>query len=271
MTVLAYIIIFTLIGSVVSLVGGIFLLAKEKFAIKASHYLASFAAGTLLGAAFLDLLPEAQEHAEEFGETNIFIWVMFGILFFFLIEKLIHLFYCHQKHNHQNMHHHEHISIEVYLKGKSIVPLVILGDSLHNFIDGAIIAATFLVSIPLGIVTTLAVAAHEIPQEIGEFGIMLQKGVSKSKVLLFNLLSALVALIGALLTYAIGESIQSFLPILLSIGAGFFVYIAASDLIPEINNEEKKSVALFEIALLFLGVLIVWVAITSLRSLGFSH
>ncbi|MBI2086215.1 ZIP family metal transporter [Candidatus Daviesbacteria bacterium] len=260
MSVLAYIVIFTLIGSVVSLIGGVLLLAREKLAIRISHYLASFAAGALLGTAFFDLLPEAQEQAEAFGGTNIFIWTLVGILSFFLLERFIHWFH----------HHHDHTSTELKKEAKSIVPLVILGDSVHNFIDGVVIAATFLVNIPLGIVTTLAVAAHEIPQEIGDFGILLHRGMKRGKVLLVNFLSALAALAGALLTYLAGESIEVFLPILLSLSAGFFIYIAASDLIPEIHNEDKRVVALTETLLLLLGVLTIWFTVTSLQLLGVS-
>lgn len=261
MNTLGLIVVFTLLGSVVALVGGVILLYKEKFAIKISHYLSSFAAGALLGTAFLDLLPEAGEHAEELGlETNIFIWTLVGILSFFLLERFIHWFH----------HHHDHQGIDPKER-KSIVPLVILGDSTHNFIDGVVIAATFMVSIPLGIVTTLAVAAHEIPQEIGDFGILLHRGMKRSKVLLVNFLSALVALAGALLTYWIGESIEGYLPILLSLSAGFFIYIAASDLIPEIHNEDRRVVALIETGLLLLGVLVIWGAMQSLSYFGLSH
>src|SRR3989344_3951971 len=153
MSILAYIILFTFLGSLGALVGGLILISNKNFALKVSHFLASFAAGTLLGAAFLDLLPEAAHEAEELG-INIFLWTLIGILFFFFLERIIHWF-----HHHESKHQHEH---EV----KSTLPLIIIGDTVHNFIDGIIIAATFLVSIPLGIVTTLAVAAHEIPQEI---------------------------------------------------------------------------------------------------------
>lgn len=260
MGILTYIVVFTLIGSVVALVGGVFLLAREKLAVKISHYLASFAAGALLGTAFFDLLPEAAEQAKELGETDIFIWTLIGILSFFLLERFIHWFH----------HHHDHTSAELKKEAKSIVPLVILGDSVHNFIDGVVIAATFLVSIPLGIVTTLAVAVHEIPQEIGDFGILLHRGMKKGKILLANLLSALAALAGAILTYLAGESIGAFLPILLSLSAGFFIYIAASDLIPEIHNEDKRVVAFIETLLLFLGVLTIWLTVTSLQLLGLS-
>lgn len=241
---LGYILIFTFIGSVISLVGGVILLFKEKFAIKISHYLASFAAGALLGTAFFDLLPEA---SEESGEINIFLWALLGILLFFLLERFIYWFH----------HHHEHGEP----KTKPIIPLIMLGDSVHNFIDGVVVAATFLVSIPLGIVTAFAVAAHEIPQEIGDFGIMLHQGMKRSRVLLFNFLSALTALTGALITFYAADFIQGLLPVFLSVTAGFFIYIAASDLIPEIHNEEKRKVALMETVLLLVGVATIWVVV----------
>lgn len=259
MEILTLIIIFTILGSIVSLVGGILLLAKEKIALKASHYLASFAAGALLGTAFLDLLPEAFEAAEEVkagggGEVNIFLVTLFGILIFFLLERFIHWF------------HHHHVHSEK--QDQSLIPLIVLGDGLHNFIDGVVIAASFLVSIPLGIVTAIAVAAHEIPQEIGDFGIMLHKGVKKAKVFYLNILSGITALVGALSMYFLGESIEGALPIFLSLSAGFFIYIAASDLIPEIHNEDRRVVALIETILLLVGVLIVWFAILLLESGG---
>ncbi len=248
---LAYILIFTSIGSVASLIGGVILLTKEPLALKLSHFLASFAAGALLGTAFFDLLPEAQEFAAE-SSTNIYLWTLIGLLIFFLLERFIHWFHHHPAHQHQE-------------KGQSVVPLVVLGDSVHNFIDGVVIAASFMVDIQLGIITSLAVAAHEIPQEIGDFGILLHKGLKRKKVLLLNFLSALTSLLGAILTYIAGESIQGLLPILLSLTAGFFIYIACADLIPEIHKQEKNSVAFWETILLILGVVIVSVLISILE------
>lgn len=246
MPLLGYIILFSFIGSIISLIGGVLLLMAEKFALRVSHFLASFAAGTLLGTAFFDLLPEAAEAASD--ETSIFIWTLVGILAFFLLERFIH-------HHDQGVHPADK---------KSIVPLIVIGDTVHNFLDGIAMAATFLVSIPLGIVTSLAVAAHEIPQEIGDFGLMLSKGVGRKKVLFINFISALVALAGALITYLAKDLIGDLLPIILSLTAGFFIYIAVANLIPEIHNNDNKKVAFWETIFLVGGVVMVWVVIASL-------
>ena len=255
MSILAYILIFTLLGSVVSLIGGILLLAKEKFALKISHYLSAFAAGALLGTAFFDLLPEAKDFAEG-KDINIFLWTLVGILVFFILERFIH--------------HHDSPSGEAgqshdSMEKKTVIPLIVIGDIVHNFIDGMAIAATFLISIPLGIVTTLAVSAHEIPQEIGDFGLMLSRGVKRAKVLQINFLSSLAALFGALLTYIYQDILHGLLPIILSITAGFFIYIALANLIPEIHSRENKKTAFWETVMLFIGVLVIYFTISVLE------
>lgn len=260
LSILGYILLFTLIGSIFSLIGGVILLFKEKFALKFSHFLAAFAAGTLLGTVFFDLLPEgvheAKHLAEETGsEINIFAYTLLGFLVFFLLERFIHWF-----------HHHQHEYLDK--KAKPTVPLIIVGDSVHNFIDGVVIAVTFLVSIPLGIVTAFAVAAHEVPQEIGDFGILLHRGLRRKKVLWLNVLSSLTAIVGAVMAYLLGERIESSLPIFLSITAGFFIYIAASDLIPEIHHENRKGFAIIETALLLLGAGTIWLFISLLEGVG---
>lgn len=246
MDILLYILLFSFIGSVVSLLGGMILLWKEKFALRISHFLSAFAAGALLGTAFFDLLPEAMEVQ---GETNIFLWTLVGLLTFFLIERFIH-------HHDQSPHPKEQ---------KTIVPLIIIGDSLHNFIDGVAVAATFLVSIPLGIITALVVAAHEIPQEIGDFGLMLNQGVSRKKILLINCFSALAAMFGAVVTYIAKDSIEGLLPIVLSITAGFFIYIAVANLIPAIHNREDQKIALWETIALLIGVAMLYLTIAVLE------
>ena len=240
MDILLYILVFSFIGSVVSLTGGVLLLLKEKFALKISHFLSAFAAGALLGTAFFDLLPEAPEP----------LWTLIGILAFFLLERFIH-------------HHHSHGKNAE--KKTGVIPLVIIGDTLHNFTDGVAIAATFLISIPLGIVTSLAVAAHEIPQEIGDFGILLNKGMTRKKVLLINFYSSLSALAGALLTYLYKDKIEGFLPVVLAITAGFFIYIALANLIPEIHNRDNQRVAFWETVMLLLGVIVIYFAISALE------
>lgn len=257
-----YILIFIFLGSIASLIGGVVLLAKAKLAYRLSHLLASYAAGALLGAAFFDLLPEAAEEAEhhalEYGgeAINIFVWTLLGVLFFFLLERIIHWFHHHTDHQ---------TRLE---EPKPIVPLVMLGDSVHNFIDGVVIAATFMVSIPTGIITALAVATHEIPQEIGDFGILLKQGLTRKKVLLFNLLSALTAVLGGLVTYFMGDAIDPYLPIFLAITAGFFIYIALSDLVPEMHHINNRKLAVLESGLLLLGVAVVWISVLILEPIG---
>ena len=254
MSTLGYILIFTFLGSIASLMGGVILLSKEKFALKISHFLASFAAGVLLGTAFFDLLPEAM-HEGKGLEDDIFLFTLLGIVIFFLIERFIHWF-----HHHEEPHEHEK-------ETKSTVPLIIIGDTVHNFIDGVVIAATFLISIPLGIITAVAVAAHEIPQEIGDFGLLLHKGLRRKKILMLNVLSASVAFLGAILTYVLGSDIvEKYIPIFLALTAGFFIYIASSDLIPEIHYEKRRGFALIETLLLIFGIVVIWVSVFLLEA-----
>lgn len=237
------------------------LLFKEKLALRISHLLFSFAAGTLLGTAFFDLLPEAASNAADAPQNiDIFLWTLIGILTFFLIERFIHWFH----------HHHEHPDSASSLQAagpalKPTVALITLGDGVHNFIDGVAIAASFLLNIPLGIVTSLAVAAHEIPQEIGDFSILLHKGVNRKKVLLLNLLSSAAAIAGAVLTFFMADFVTGLLPVFLAITAGFFIYIAASDLIPEIHEKNKAGFAFIESFLLILGVFVIWVFVSLLE------
>lgn len=247
-----YIVIFTAIGGILSLIGGLMLLAKPKFANNVSHLLASFAAGALLGTAFFDLLPESLHDGK--AET-VFLYVLLGILFFFILERFLH------------WSHHHASDIEV-AKGKPIVALVVVGDTIHNFIDGIAIAATFLVSIPLGIVTAIAVGAHEIPQEIGDFGILLKEKLKRKKIILLNVVSALASILGAVLMFMFSDVSEHIVPIVLPITAGFFIYIALSDLIPEIHHENRRGFALKETVMLLLGVLVIYGVIQTLHSLN---
>tara|TARA_Y100000310_G_scaffold342814_2_gene447598 strand:+ start:514 stop:1269 length:756 start_codon:yes stop_codon:yes gene_type:complete len=221
-----------IIVSLLSLIGILTVSFKDKFLHKALLYMVSFSAGALFGDVFIHLLPEL---VEEFGWTlEISIYILLGIIISFIIEQIIQWRHCH-------VHHHKH---EKNYHPFAIVNLV--GDTLHNFIDGIIIGASYLISIPVGIATTVAVIFHEIPQEIGDFAIFVHGGFSKVKALWVNFLTALTSIVGAVLALMLGAAIEGFTPILVAIAAGNFIYIAGSDLIPEIHKEEDglKSFAL---------------------------
>lgn len=228
------------IVSVISLVGIFTLIINKNKLNKILLYLVSFSAGALFGGAFLHLLPEA---AEEHGlTTQIALYLILGILIFFILEKFIHWRHCHiptsKKHSHP------------------VAVMNIVGDGLHNLIDGMVIAGSYLASPALGIATTIAVVLHEIPQEIGDFGVLLHAGWSKLKALFFNFLSALMAVIGAIISLMIGTNIEGYLLFLLPLTAGGFIYIAGSDLIPELHKESSASKSFIQFAFIVLGVLV---------------
>lgn len=240
MNLLTYIIIFSLLGGVLSLSLASLLLINKTIAERFARYGMPFSAGALLAAVFLDLLPEGAE--QEDGET-LFIATLVGILLFFLAERFIRWFH----------HHHQHGS-----KSDPAIPLLIIGDTVHNLLDGVAIAAAFLISIPTGIVTTLAVAAHEIPQEIGEFGILLGKGMKRGRVLLVNIFSALVATVAAVVTYFLGQTDTLPLGVIFGVSAGFLLYVALSDIIPSLHeNHDKKKLFDWQPLLLLAGVAVV--------------
>lgn len=218
MTTFALIIFASLLVSSVSFVGAGFLVWKNFFSERHLTSLVSFAAGVMLASAFFDLLPEASEG----GATNdIYGFVFIGIVSFFLLERFVLWF-----------HHHD----DGHGKKPSAV-LVLLGDGLHNIIDGIAIAAAFMVSPTLGITTTLAICAHEIPQEIGDFSILVKGGFSTTKALMYNFFSGLTALAGAVLGYVFLESFEQVTWMFLAFSAGMFIYISCADLIPELHKD----------------------------------
>jgi zinc and cadmium transporter len=242
-----WVIICSLIGGVLSLIGGVILIAVKKgqrFAV----YATAFAAGALLAAAFVDLLPEALEDNEP---RTILISTMIGLVFFFLLEGAINWF-------HRHSHNQEKI--------EPIVPMIVLGDTIHNFIDGIAIAAGFLISPVSGIIVTLAVAAHEIPQEIGDFGVLLHHGIKKPKVILINVLSALASTVSAIIFYALGTTTDISIAPLLGVVAGFFIYIAATDIIPTIHQEKVKKEIVKKSICLLAGLLLVSFTIVTLHA-----
>ena len=234
-------------GSVISLAGGVYLLYGKWGVDRLQRVSVPFAAGALLAAAFVDLLPEAMEGSDTHVISLV---VLTSFLVFFLLERSLSWFHHHHEHEHANPRYRRNSS------------LIVIGDTLHNFIDGLAIGASFLVSPATGIITTIAITAHEIPQEIGDFGLLLAKGMKKRNVVLANLLSALATVVGAVLVYALGGSVPISEPILLAITAGFFIYIAASDIIPTIHAEPKRRTANIQAAVLLLGVLFAGVTTT---------
>jgi zinc and cadmium transporter len=198
----------------------------------------------LLAATFFDLLPESLHQIEAEVATQ---WVLAGIIAFFLLEHFVNWFH----------HHHEHGKAEV-----APAPLIVLGDSIHNLLDGIAIGAAFLIDVPTGIVAAIAVAAHEIPQEIGDFGLLLKFGYEKRKVILINIASALMSTVGALVTFWLGSEAELPVGVLLAITAGMFIYIAASDLIPTIHEESKKKIGHLAAVLLLVGIVVVGVTTT---------
>lgn len=239
--ILTYIIVFTFIGSILSLFGGSLLVLKKQISEGFACYLIAFAAGTLIGVAFLDLFPEAVEEA---GGADIFLPALIGFVVFFFMERVIRVFH-HHRHGHE--------------KGTNPSTFLILyGDGIHNFVDGVVITTAFLTSVPLGVVTSLAVGAHEIPQEIGDMGVLLANGLPKLRAVWFNFLSALTAFAGALGAFFFADFIKQYIYIFLALAAGHFLYIAASDLIPELHEAHtgKRKIPL---ALIFvLGITAVY-------------
>jgi len=209
----------------------------------------SLSAGALMGGAFLHLLPEAVEKS---GDTEIFIFVLAGFILFFMMEKVLHWRHCH--------------------KGKCDVHtfhyMNLIGDAIHNFIDGLIMAASFVVSIPLGLTTTIAIAAHEIPQEIGDFeipqeigdfGVLIYGGFKKKRAIILNFIVALTVVAGGVVGYFVSKSIEQAVVFLLPFAAGGFIYIAATDLVPEIKKELDIKRSMTTIFVFICGILIMWV------------
>src|SRR3989344_1790204 len=201
-------------------------------------YMVSFSAGALLGDAFIHLLPEI---VEESGFTlQVSIYLLFGIAISFIIEKVVHWRHCHLPTSREHPH--------------PFAVMNLFGDALHNFIDGLIIGASYLVSIPVGIATTLAVILHEIPQEIGDFGVLLHGGFSKGKALFFNFVLALTAILGVIIAIFIGSRIDGLITLLIPFAAGTFIYIASSDLIPELHKEVSVAKSFMQLVFFFAGI-----------------
>ena len=225
MSALYWIIGGTIITSLIAWVGSLTLFLNEKLMERILLVLVAFSAGGLMGGAFLHLIPEAISEVGSSSDATLplFSYLIIGFCTFFILEQFIKWY-------------HEHSSIH---QKKPVSYLILVSDIVHNFIDGLVIASSFIVGIQVGIATTLAIAFHEIPQEIGDFGILVYSGFEKKRALILNYASAVTVILGGLVGYYLSAHIQSTAIVLLPFAAGNFIYIAASDLIPEIKHGEK--------------------------------
>lgn len=252
MITLAYILIATLAVSLVSFVSIVTFVASKSVIDRLLMLLVALSGGALMGGAFLHLLPESVEEAEraDVSLVVIFAYALVGFCLFLLTEQFL------------NWHHHHHLHQDHAEDHKidqkhPVSYLILFGDGVHNLIDGLTIAASFMVSTEIGVISTLAVALHEIPQEFGDFGVLVYSGYSRSKALIFNFLSGLTAIAGGIIGYVIADWTDSAILFLLPLAAGGFIYIAASDLVPEIKHGEKgrKMFVRFTVFLLGIGLM----------------
>lgn len=235
--ILFLILLFTLLGSVCSVgLAALLLLFRKSQIPRIATILIPYAIGTLLGAAFFGMIPQAQK---ELSSERLFPFILGGLMLFFMLEKFALWRHCHEE------------PCDIHSQAG---PLILFGDSLHNFVDGIAIAVAFSSSISLGITTSVAVIAHEVPQEIGDFTILLESGYTKSRALLYNTISSLTAVAGAVATYFILPVLISSIPYLLSLSAAGFIYIALADLIPGRRATGGLKSLLWELPLIALGI-----------------
>lgn len=234
-----WVLISTTFVSLISLVGVFTLGLKEELLKRIVNFLVNLSIGVLIGVAFLDLIPEAVSGG---GKENVFFYVLIGFFLFFLIEKILGWRHCHE--DKCPVHSFAYINL--------------FGDAVHNLTDGLIIGASFFTDFHLGVITVFAVILHEIPCEIGEFAVLLYAGFKKAKALFFNFITALTAIIGGALGYFLSRHVGNFTVFLIPFAAGGFIYIAASDLIPEVNKRDKGRGSLYSFAVAALGVLIIY-------------
>lgn len=239
--VLIQILAATFAVSLMSFIGVFTFSLKQELMNKTLLVLVALSAGALIGGAFLHLLPEAIE--KKGASLDIFLYLLLGFCLFFILEQFLQW-----RHEHGNVH-----------QARPFSYLILISDSVHNFIDGLVIAASFIVSFPVGVAATLAVALHEIPQELGDFAILVYGGFSKRRALTFNYISAVVAVLGGLIGYLAYSFMQDSIIYLLPFAAGNFIYIAAADLIPEIKHREnpRRSIIHFLVFMFGLGMMLV--------------
>ncbi|MEK7471232.1 MAG: ZIP family metal transporter [Patescibacteria group bacterium] len=238
-----YALLSTIVVSLVSLIGVFSFSIKEEFIHKYISLFISLAVGALLGDAFIHLIPESFEKL--INGTHIGVLIVAGLFLFFVLEKFLH------------WHHHSDDIEERHTN--PVGKLILFSDGIHNFIDGIIIGVSFLISVPVGIATTLAVILHEIPQEIGDFAVLLHAGYTRKRALWLNFLSALAAILGTLVAFILGKTGESFTTWILPLAAGGFIYIAVADLIPELHKTKIVKYSFLQLVALVLGVILMFI------------
>ncbi|MFA9288716.1 MAG: ZIP family metal transporter [Weeksellaceae bacterium] len=241
-----YPIISVLLVSLISFLGVLTLAINTRSLKKILLYLVSFSAGALMGDVFIHLLPEVAAETGFSLQTSMI--VLLGIVISFVMEKVINWRHCHLPMEKGHVH--------------SFAYMNLFGDAMHNFIDGLIIGASYLVSVPVGIATTLAIIFHEIPQEIGDFGVLIHGGFSRTKALFYNFSTALTAILGTVLALIIGTRVEAMTTYLIPFAAGSFIYIAGSDLIPELHKETGLRKGILQSIAFMLGIGVMYLLIS---------
>ena len=247
MEIIHWIIISTILGSLISMcLSGLFAMSANPSQIQK---LVSLAIGTLLGATFLEVIPHAIERSQNI--ESLFLTILGGILLFFILEKFVLWRHCHV----EECEGHEHLVKDDHGRTGT---MILIGDSFHNFVDGVLIAAAYITDIKLGVITTLAITAHEIPQEVGDFLILLNSGFTKLKAFTFNLVSSGATLVGALLAYFAFDSVEFLIPTFLGLAASSMIYVAVADLIPGLHKRTEIAATVEQVILILLGILIIF-------------
>ncbi|MGH8177756.1 MAG: ZIP family metal transporter [Steroidobacter sp.] len=262
MSLLLWILLFTVIGGALSaLAASLFLVTPESLRVRVLPHLVSFATGALLSAALLGLLPHAIEGVGASNTHAIGLTLLAGLLIFFVLEKMVLWRHCHQEvceghAPHAHSHHHG----EAADNGRDVASarLILIGDGFHNVLDGVLIAAAFMTDIHLGVVTAIAVFAHEIPQEVGDLAILLQSGMSRLRALTLNLLTSISSVVGGLIAYFALGQIQHLLPYAIVIAASSFLYIAVADLIPGLHRRVDAGSGVKQFVFIVLGVVVIF-------------
>jgi zinc and cadmium transporter len=260
-SLIVWIIVFSALGGVLGvLAAAVFLLIPDGLRSRMLPSFISFAIGALLGAAFLALLPHALEDPSGVDPHEIGFTVLLGLLGFFFLEKMVLWRHCH---THDCEVHGSELD---HARQAAAGNLILIGDGIHNMVDGVLIAAAFMTDVHLGIVTSVAVIAHEIPQEIGDFAVLLHSGYSRGKALFYNVLSSLTTIIGAIVAYYSLSRAMIAIPYVLAVAASSFIYIAVADLIPGLHRRPALSATLQQITLIALGILVIYVTDSAMHS-----